>query len=774
MAAEPTPTQTLADAIAAPAGASALKDRLLLALSLLGGLAITVFGHQVLRDAETLRFKEAHGAAAQQVVDVFREDLARTVEAVRGAGLLLETQPQLGREAFNRHAQRLAERLPGLSLLEWQPVVPHAQLAAFEAAARKQGLAQYRVVEPGPQPGTWVAPAVRAEHVPVLFGWPEQMSPLGLDLSFDKQRMASKLEAARRGLPIASATFSVIHRQQDAAPVLGLAVSAAVHERDSATASPRLLGYVAGVLELPALLKRTAESARALDLALQVSEGEATPNRPVFEHGRVEPAAAMEIHQVDVAGRPWQLRLAPLPSFAAQRATHYANGVLVLGLLATLLLAGVVWATQRRGRALARSQALRLEESLRLQNIVAGTGVGTWEHDFRSGETTVSERWLALTGRDGSGWQPGPDYHWKLDCHPDDMERVEAALRAHLSGECAQYEAEYRQRHQRLGWLWVSARGKVLKRDREGRPQLIAGMVINIDALKQAEARVLELNGTLEQRIAERSRQLEAAMQKLYELQDKLSRTEARAALSTLVASVSHELSTPMSNALIGNSSMSSQTEDFLRRLDNGSLRRSELQAYLEQMRSGAQLSTRNLERAVELLGHFRQVAADQASEQRRDFDLKQMVEEIIETLSPTLKRRPHRLLLDIPPGIEMDSYPGPLGQIIINLVNNAYLHAFDEGSVGEVRVLAQRQGEQVQLQVIDNGHGMNQDTLDQLFRPFFSTKIGKGGTGLGMAIVQTLCVKTLGGSVSAESQPGAGCCITLRLPLRAPLRDGR
>ena len=177
----------------------------------------------------------------------------------------------------------------------------------------------------------------------------------------------------------------------------------------------------------------------------------------------------------------------------------------------------------------------------------------------------------------------------------------------------------------------------------------------------------------------------------------------------------------------------------------------------MEQMTEGVALLQRNLERSVDLLADFRQVAADQASEQRRTFDLADMVDEILHTLSPSLKRHPHKVVVDIPDGITMDSLPGPLGQVVINLVNNAYLHAFEGRSDGVLTIEGRQDGDQVLLRFADNGVGMSAELLEKLFVPFFSTKIGKGGTGLGMAIVQNLVAKTLGGRITVASTLGAG-----------------
>jgi signal transduction histidine kinase len=257
----------------------------------------------------------------------------------------------------------------------------------------------------------------------------------------------------------------------------------------------------------------------------------------------------------------------------------------------------------------------------------------------------------------------------------------------------------------------------------------------------------------------------------LHQSQEDLAHSEARATLSTLIASVSHELGTPLGNSKMVASTLAEQTTAMRRSLDGGQLRRSELTQYMDATTDGIALLLGNLERAVELMGDFRQVAADQASEQRRQFDLAAVVTETLHTLSPSLRRHPHRVVVEIPDGIAMDSLPGPLGQIVINLVNNAYLHAFEGRSDGVLRIQATPEGASaVRLVFTDNGVGMAPELLDKLFQHFFSTKIGKGGTGLGMAIVHNLVTKALGGSITVASAVGQGSRFELLLPRVLPL----
>ena len=92
----------------------------------------------------------------------------------------------------------------------------------------------------------------------------------------------------------------------------------------------------------------------------------------------------------------------------------------------------------------------------------------------------------------------------------------------------------------------------------------------------------------------------------------------------------------------------------------------------------------------MDLVRNFKQVAADQASEQRRHFELLGVVKEVLDTLAPSLRRFPHQVSHTIPAAVMLDSFPGALGQVLINVINNAYLHAFEDREVGHVHIEAQ------------------------------------------------------------------------------------
>lgn len=419
----------------------------------------------------------------------------------------------------------------------------------------------------------------------------------------------------------------------------------------------------------------------------------------------------------------------------------------------------------------AQERALQRERE-RLSNILKGTNAGSYEVNLQTGLVQINDRWADLTGHSREELSPLTLQTLTRLIHPDDLEPAQTVLVQHLKGQVPYYRFEHRLKHKDGQWVWVAAHGQVATRTPDGRAEWMAGVYMDIAERKAAEQHIQELNETLEQRVAERSAQLNAAMQTLHQSQEALARSAAKATLGTLVASVTHELATPLGNSLITASTCTDMAKRLQAQADAGQLKRSDLTTFLTEVLEGGALIERNLHRAVDLVQNFKQVAADQASEQRRSFDLADVVKEVLDTLSPSLKRHTHRVLVDVPDGIVVDSFPGALGQVLINLINNAYLHAFEGRTGGTVCISAQAQHGWVDLQVVDDGIGMSKELLSQFFQPFFSTKINRGGTGLGMTIVENLVKKTLGGTLEVQSSPGQGSTFCIRIPLRGPNGD--
>lgn len=249
--------------------------------------------------------------------------------------------------------------------------------------------------------------------------------------------------------------------------------------------------------------------------------------------------------------------------------------------------------------------------------------------------------------------------------------------------------------------------------------------------------------------------------------QQELIRTEKLSSLGLMVAGVAHELNTPIGAAMLCVTALNDRVDELKRDYHNGNIKRSQLEEFIEYQEEGLTLAERNLKRSALLIQQFRQVAADRANADRQAFWLHELIADILALNHGQWKHYHHKLITDIPSDIHMLSYPGPLGQVIQNLVHNALIHAFEAADRGEVHIYARKLQNQVELCVVDNGIGIKEQDHQRVFDPFYTTKRSSGGTGLGLHIVHHLTTEVLGGSVRISSGVnGIGTSMILLLPL--------
>lgn len=261
--------------------------------------------------------------------------------------------------------------------------------------------------------------------------------------------------------------------------------------------------------------------------------------------------------------------------------------------------------------------------------------------------------------------------------------------------------------------------------------------------------------------------QLQRTVDQLQRTRRALLQAEKLSSLGTMVAGVAHELNTPIGAASVAASTLEKASQEFQVAMREG-LKRTALERFVQRTDDGLGIILISLERMSQLTRAFKQLATDRASTERRRFDLRELVDEVVLLLQPKLRQSPHRIELDVPQNLMLDSYPGPLGQILQNLIDNALLHAFDPGVKGVVTVrcgVDEDQGQCV-IDVCDDGRGMDDDLLGKIFDPFFTTRRGQGGTGLGLHITHQLAVDILGAQLDVESAPGLGSRFSIRLDL--------
>jgi signal transduction histidine kinase len=302
------------------------------------------------------------------------------------------------------------------------------------------------------------------------------------------------------------------------------------------------------------------------------------------------------------------------------------------------------------------------------------------------------------------------------------------------------------------------------------------------DALheEQAASHELEVQGKaldqtcreLEERRAdleESNRTLQMALDDLRTTQVQLVQSEKMASLGQLVAGIAHELNTPIGNALVTATILEAAAKELQTAMLRGDLRKSTLNYYVESNISMTELVTRSCARAADLISSFKQVAVDQTSEKRRVFDLRSLIEDNVAALRPSFRKAPWIIEIDVPADIMCDSYPGPLGQVIANVVQNCVLHAFAGRESGLLKISATLKDTMVELVFSDDGNGMPSDVLAHIFEPFYTTRLGQGGSGLGLSIVLNIVTGILGGTVCASSEPERGTRVVMTMALIAP-----
>lgn len=314
-------------------------------------------------------------------------------------------------------------------------------------------------------------------------------------------------------------------------------------------------------------------------------------------------------------------------------------------------------------------------------------------------------------------------------------------------------------------WFYVSS---TPSRNASG-SLVLDGIQIDITERKEAERKLEELNLTLEERVSERTRELTKAVEDLNRTQQDLIQSEKLAALGSLVAGVAHEMNTPIGNAVTVSSSLLEAHTVFCNKIEAG-ITRSALKDFLANVGEAGQILSRNLERAADLVSSFKQVAVDQGNHQRRTFSLYEILSEVHLIMAPGLRKAQVSLRIDMSGDLTLDSYPGALTQVLMILINNTLAHAFEDRSSGTVTIGAKvKSADRVHISVTDDGVGIPPANLGRVFEPFYTTKLGKGGSGLGLHICYNVVTGTLGGKVNADSVVGQGTAITIEIPLSAP-----
>lgn len=374
-------------------------------------------------------------------------------------------------------------------------------------------------------------------------------------------------------------------------------------------------------------------------------------------------------------------------------------------------------------------EALR-DERQRLEWVLEATGPGIWELDIATGLTLYSDRWAGLLGYRLDELQPPTRETWQSLVHPDDLVRAQSLLQAHLRGGTPVYDCDLRMRHKRGAWLWFNDRGRVHRRDQDGRPLYMSGTLLDIHERVTAQEEVRALNASLERRVAERTAELERSMRDM----------------EVISYSIAHDLRAPL-RSVNGFASLVGESD--------GERLSPEGRLMFERIVSASRNMGQMITDMLELLRVVR-VEIEPVS-----VDMNALARSVAEALAPGV---PHaRVQLHPLPRVMGDAKL--LRQLLSNLMDNALKYSRHlESPLIELGFDAVRRA----FYLRDNGMGFDMARAQKLFGLFQRLHAGSnapGGTGVGLAIVART-LERHGGRIWAEAQPGQGATFWWTLPM--------
>jgi len=353
------------------------------------------------------------------------------------------------------------------------------------------------------------------------------------------------------------------------------------------------------------------------------------------------------------------------------------------------------------------------------------------------------------------GYAPGQLLGHSLDSlvHANDLPKVWECTELTRETATVQPSCEFRMRHKDGSTRWFCSTLVPL----EGEAGSVVGMTGTAHDITQEKSAIEDLEG---------------ANQSLRDAQLQLLKTEKMASLGMLMAGIAHEIRTPLGAVSSTQRTMSQALDKLVQRLDEAfpsALQDSKLERLLKVLTDSARVVGDGSARVTEIVQRLRRFScADEAK--LCAVDVNTIAEDTLALIHHELK---HHVELQKRFGsdVTLMGYPARLNQVLVNLLVNA-AHAVRARGRGKVTLETRAVGDQVEIQVSDDGEGIPPENLARIFDAGFTTKQDEGGSGLGLAISKEI-VEAHHGRLEVVSEVGRGTTFTVKLPRSLSERRG-
>ncbi len=754
-------------------------------LAFIVGLCVTAWVCTFVVHVQDRQTQEAFQRDTQKIARDTQVRLQTYFDMLLSIKGVFAVKDDVTRLEFSRYVRELdlKRRYPGFQAIQFVRRVRSNELDAYSARIRADDSLQS-----GGYPDYKVHPAsVRSEHFLIEYNEPMKgnENAFGLDLAALPPHYKALQLGKATGRVVATERITLV---QDASGQPGFVARAPIYRRGAsllteAERDAALVGFVAIVFRVHDLMSEVIDSPMLQHLYVSIhdagyiNDGGTVPpsvDNLMFDSfgklgsgQRLPPLPGLTAKiPLDVGERRWVI------GFEGHEGEHFGRDIKLVaaiglaGFVISALIGAQIMTLQRR-RALAQKLRVTADELRALQDS-AIVGIGL----FANGQVVRCNRGLEEMMGYAPGELAGRSCSVLTGGHSDPFACVADGASMHFELELAGANGKK---------LWCMVNGRMLdpQEPRKG----CVWVIIDITERKHAEAALVDTKHGLERSLNELALQkanvelahkdLSAVLLTLKQAQASLITSEKMASLGALVAGIAHELNTPIGNSLLTATALSDMCKDFERQLGEGGIKRSALDTHLKDARMACSIITNSLTRAADLIHSFKQVAVDQSSDKRRAFNLHGVVHDTLATYSAQLRRANCEVKVSMPETLNFISYPGSIGQVLGNLIQNAMMHAFEGRDSGHITIsVAEIDEHTVELRFADDGVGMSARTLHQVYDPFFTTKMGQGGSGLGMNIVYNLVTGVLRGTIRVESEQGKGTTVILTLPRKVPAKE--
>jgi len=428
---------------------------------------------------------------------------------------------------------------------------------------------------------------------------------------------------------------------------------------------------------------------------------------------------------------------------------------------------------------LLRFKAIRQREE-RLSLALWASGNELWDWDLTKQSVFRSNKLNTLYAEEG--WEHFDYQSLDQRVHQDDVKGLINTIKQHVNSESEFIDTTYRLKNPSGDWRWIRNRAKAVLRNSEGKAMRVLGTIQDVHKLKQIQDDLRHLNNELEKRVESRTLKLTQAFQDLKEAQQQLIEAEKMASLGGLVAGVAHELNTPLGIATTAASLLEYEINELCQLKNLNKLTKSAIDRFEDVSTEGVDLLTNNLKRVSNLVQDFKQLAVDQSCESSQRVNIELLLKTVLNTMDEALCAKNIDLVVSCDTTLTVDSYPSALKEIILQLISNSILHAFESIEnqqkinapleQAKISITVKQTNSHTEISYLDNGSGVKPELLNKVFEPFYTTKRSSECTGLGMHIVYNLVIQQMKGTIVCESDIGAGFKVNITLPSAPKSKD--